>query len=53
MLKERIRTHLTALGHEVLDLGTHDPSIADDDPDHAERAALAGLDGAVERAVLV
>src|SRR5689334_9173247 len=51
-LKERLRTHLASRGHEVLDLGAHDPSPSDY-PDHAEAAARAVVEGRAERAILV
>ena len=51
-LKESLRSHLGALGHEVLDLGAHDATPSDY-PDYAEAAARAVLDGRAERAILV
>ena len=51
-LKERLRSHLAARGHEVLDLGAHDDSPSDY-PDFAEAAARAVLEGRAERAILV
>lgn len=51
-LKERLRAHLAARGHEVVDLGAHD-ARASDYPDHAEAAARAILEGRAERAILV
>jgi ribose 5-phosphate isomerase B len=51
-LKERLRAHLGALGHEVVDLGARDASPSDY-PDHAEAAARALLEGRAERAILV
>ena len=51
-LKERLRAHLAARGHEVVDLGAHDASPSDY-PDHAEAAARAILEGLAERAILV
>jgi ribose 5-phosphate isomerase B len=51
-LKESLRAHLAARGHEVVDLGAHDASPSDY-PDHAEAAARAILEGRVERAILV
>jgi ribose 5-phosphate isomerase B len=51
-LKERLRVHLQARGHEVLDLGAHDTAPSDY-PDHAEAAGLAILDGRAERAIVV
>jgi ribose 5-phosphate isomerase B len=51
-LKESLRSHLAALGHEVLDLGAYDATPSDY-PDYAEAAARAVLDGRAERAILV
>jgi ribose 5-phosphate isomerase B len=51
-LKERIRAHLAARGHDVIDLGAHDDSPSDY-PDYAAAAARAVLDGEAERAILV
>jgi ribose 5-phosphate isomerase B len=51
-LKERLRAHLAARGHDVVDLGAHDDSPSDY-PDHAEAAGRAVLDGRAERAILV
>jgi len=51
-LKELLRAHLAARGHEVLDLGAHDEQPSDY-PDHAEAAGRAVLDGRAERAILV
>ncbi len=51
-LKERLRAQLETLGHEVIDLGAHDPTPSDY-PDHAEAAARAILEGRAERAILV
>jgi ribose 5-phosphate isomerase B len=51
-LKERLRAHLAARGHEVSDLGAHDAAPSDY-PDHAEAAARAILEGRAERAILV
>ena len=51
-LKQNLVGYLHQLGHEVLDLGTHDASPADY-PDYAEAVGDAVRDGSVERAVLV
>jgi ribose 5-phosphate isomerase B len=51
-LKEQLRLHLAGRGHDVLDLGSYDPSPSDY-PDHAEAAARAVLEGRAERAILV
>ena len=39
--------------HEVLDLGTHDPSVRVDYPDKAQQVADAILGGEAERGVIV
>jgi ribose 5-phosphate isomerase B len=41
------------LGHEVLDLGTHDAITPDDYPDRAADIAAALTDGRAERGVLI
>jgi RpiB/LacA/LacB family sugar-phosphate isomerase len=51
-LKQNLVGYLRQLGHEVLDLGTHDASPADY-PDYAEAVGVAVRDGSAERAVLV
>jgi len=51
-LKDNILTFLRGLGHEVLDLGTHDASPVDY-PDYAEKVAGAILDGRAERGILI
>jgi len=40
-------------GHEVVDLGTHDPTVRVDYPDKAKQLGDAILDGRAERGVLV
>jgi ribose 5-phosphate isomerase B len=51
-LKQELIPSLRSLGHEVEDLGTHDPEPVDY-PDVAERLARAVLSGAAERGVLI
>ena len=51
-LKEQLRAHLAARGHEVIDLGAYD-SAPSDYPDYAEAAACAVIEGRVARAILV
>jgi ribose 5-phosphate isomerase B len=41
------------LGHEALDLGTHDPITPDDYPDRAADVAAALTEGRAERAILI
>ena len=51
-LKERVKTLLVELKHEVLDLGTFSTEAVDY-PDFAEKVGLAVRDGIVERGLLV
>lgn len=51
-LKQRILAHVRALGHEVLDLGTHSTDAVDY-PDYAEAVGLAVRDGRAARGILV
>ena len=52
-LKQSVVDDLKAAGHEVADLGTHDPNQPDDYPDFAEIACEAIRRGAAERAVVI
>jgi RpiB/LacA/LacB family sugar-phosphate isomerase len=51
-LKERVKTLLQGLKHEVLDLGTASTKAVDY-PDYAEAVGLAVRDGKAERGILV
>ena len=51
-LKERLKSRLAELGHEVADLGTHSEESTDY-PDWAARVAAALVGGAAERGLLV
>jgi ribose 5-phosphate isomerase B len=51
-LKEHVKAHLTASGHEVVDYGVQSEQDVDY-PEVAEPVARAVADGEVERAVLV
>ncbi len=51
-LKQHLVEYLQKQGHEVLDLGTNDPSLPDDYPDFSEAIALAVRDGRAERGIL-
>jgi len=51
-LKEKVRAHLAARGHEVSDLGAYDDA-ASDYPDFAEAVGEAVRAGRAERGVLV
>ena len=52
-LNERVIEELRQLGHEVLDLGTHDGSIPDDYPDYAKLVGEAVQTNAAEIGVLI
>jgi ribose 5-phosphate isomerase B len=52
-LNEAAITELRKLGHEVVDLGTHDPSQPDDYPDYAAAVAKQVVSGGCERGLLV
>ena len=52
-LKPLIAEELASRGHDVIDLGTHDPDAPVDYPDFAEAACQTLLGGNVERAVLL
>jgi len=52
-LKELLVGHLRSLGHEVVDVGTHEPGKPDDYPDYAVLVADELNAGRVERGVLV
>ena len=51
-LKEHVNQFLTALGHQVLDVGTHDTASVDY-PDFAAAVASPILDGRVNRGILI
>jgi len=51
-LKQELIEHLRALGHEVVDVGTHSTASVDY-PDYAEAVAAALRDGRAERGVLI
>jgi ribose 5-phosphate isomerase B len=52
-LKPMVVEDLKAAGHEVMDLGTHDPNQPADYPDFAELACGALMRGEAERAVIL
>jgi ribose 5-phosphate isomerase B len=52
-MKQALIAHLKALGHDTLDVGTHEPGKPDDYPDFAELVCEAILAGKGERGVLV
>ena len=51
-LKQHLVEYLRKQGHEVVDLGTDDPTLPDDYPDYSEAIALAMRDGRAERGIL-
>ena len=51
-MKEKLRDHLKAAGHDVVDVGTDSPASVDY-PDYAIKVAHAVRDGDAERGVLV
>jgi RpiB/LacA/LacB family sugar-phosphate isomerase len=51
-LKQSLTEYLRALGHEVLDVGTHS-TVSVDYPDYAEAVGNALRDGRAERGVLI
>ncbi len=50
---ERAITELQKLGHEIVDLGTHDPSQPDDYPDYAAAVAEQVASGRCDRGLLI
>ena len=50
-LKETMKSEIAALGHEVVDLGTHSTDPVDY-PDFAERLGLAVVSGEIDRGIL-
>lgn len=52
-LKQFLAGVLREAGNDVLDLGTQDPTSADDYPDYAEALGKAILEGRSERGVLI
>lgn len=53
ILLEPVLVEIRALGHETLDLGTHDAVTPDDYPDRAADVAAALVDGRAERGILI
>lgn len=52
-LNERVIADLRRLGHDVVDLGTHDASQPDDYPDYAAAVAKEVASGRCERGLLI
>ncbi len=50
---ERVIAELRRLGHEVVDLGTHDATQPDDYPDHAAEVAHEVVAGRCDRGLLI
>jgi ribose 5-phosphate isomerase B len=53
ILIEPVLDEVLRLGHQALDLGTHDGVTPDDYPDRAADVAAALMDGRAERGVLI
>lgn len=53
ILLNPVLDELRSLGHEAVDLGTHDAVTPDDYPDRAADLAAALMDGRAERGVLI
>lgn len=52
-LNEIVIAELHKLGHDVVDLGTHDPTQPDDYPDYAQALGTAVLNQGCERGILI
>jgi ribose 5-phosphate isomerase B len=52
-LNERVIAELRDAGHELVDFGTHDGSIADDYPDYAKQIGAAVQNGDAEIGILI
>jgi len=52
-LKATVMSQVRASGHNVIDLGTHDPEQPDDYPDYAQQVCEAIRQGDAQRAVVV
>jgi ribose 5-phosphate isomerase B len=53
LMRRRVVEHLTAAGHDVLDLGIDDPDEPDDYPDRAAECGRAVAEGRAELGVLI
>ncbi|HTY63914.1 MAG TPA: ribose 5-phosphate isomerase B [Acidobacteriota bacterium] len=51
-MKQKILAHVQTLGHQVLDVGTHDSSPADY-PDYAEALGMAIINNQADRGILI
>ena len=52
-LNERVIEELRSAGHELIDFGTHDGSVADDYPDYAKQVAEAVQDQSADIGILI
>ena len=52
-MKESVAAYLRAKGHDILDIGTHEPGHPDDYPDFAILVAREVQAGSVERGILI
>jgi len=52
-LNERIISELSAAGHEIVDFGTHDGSVADDYPDYAQAVGQAIQGGEADIGIII
>jgi ribose 5-phosphate isomerase B len=52
-LNERVIEELRGAGHELIDFGTHDGSVADDYPDYAKQVGEAVQNGDAEIGILI
>jgi ribose 5-phosphate isomerase B len=52
-LNERVIEELRNAGHELIDFGTHDGSVADDYPDYAKKVAEAVQDQSADIGILI
>jgi RpiB/LacA/LacB family sugar-phosphate isomerase len=51
-MKQQVAAHVRALGHEVLDVGTHSPAPADY-PDYAEAVGMAVIGNKADRGIMI
>ena len=52
-LKEVVKQHLTSLGHEVFDQGTHDGTVSVDYPDYGAAVARAVVAGEYDFGIVI
>ncbi len=52
-LNERVIEELRGAGHDLIDFGTHDGSVADDYPDYAKKLGEAVQNGDAEIGILI